>query len=162
MGNRRLQHGYPDRRGRVVLDDSYVRPPSQLRARRSRAAFRSVNVPVTCFGSRGPAFAAGALALGLAQTLGEVVLADPAATVDSLRTSHERVPTAERQQEHLIEAPLTLARSERDLDEREPFDLAAYASAARRDPRSRCRSEDWPGGPSSFSPAQRAKPVNAP
>jgi signal transduction histidine kinase len=63
-----------------------------------------------------------------AQTLGEVALADPAATVDSLRASHGRVLAAGRQQERLIEALLTLARSERGLDEREHFDLAAVTA----------------------------------
>jgi signal transduction histidine kinase len=63
-----------------------------------------------------------------AQTVGEVALADPAATVDSLRASHARVLAAGRQQERLIEALLTLARSERGLDEREPFDLAAVTA----------------------------------
>jgi signal transduction histidine kinase len=63
-----------------------------------------------------------------AQTVGEVALADPAATVDSLRASHGRVLAAGRQQERLIEALLTLARSERGLDEREPFDLAAVTA----------------------------------
>jgi signal transduction histidine kinase len=65
-----------------------------------------------------------------AQTLAEVALADPAATVDSLRASQQRVLAAGRQQERLIEALLTLARSERGLDEREPFDLAFIAAAA--------------------------------
>jgi signal transduction histidine kinase len=60
--------------------------------------------------------------------VGEVALADPAATVDSLRASHARVLAAGRQQERLIEALLTLARSERGLDEREPFDLAAVTA----------------------------------
>jgi signal transduction histidine kinase len=64
-----------------------------------------------------------------AQTLGEVALGDPAATVDSLRASHARVLAAGRQQERLIEALLTLARSERGLDEREPFDLASVTAA---------------------------------
>jgi signal transduction histidine kinase len=59
-----------------------------------------------------------------AQTLSEVALGDPAATVDSLRASHGRVLAAGREQERLIEALLTLARSERGLDERDPFDLA--------------------------------------
>jgi signal transduction histidine kinase len=63
-----------------------------------------------------------------AQTVGDVALADPAATVDSLRASHARVLAAGRQQERLIEALLTLARSERGLDEREPFDLAALTA----------------------------------
>ncbi len=62
--------------------------------------------------------------LARAQTLAEVALDDPDATVESLRASHFRVLAAGRQQERLIEALLTLARSERGLDEREPFDLA--------------------------------------
>jgi signal transduction histidine kinase len=65
-----------------------------------------------------------------AQTLAEVALGDPSATVDSLRASHQRVLAAGRQQERLIEALLTLARSERGLDEREPFDLATVTATA--------------------------------
>jgi signal transduction histidine kinase len=63
-----------------------------------------------------------------AQAVGEVALADPAATVDSLRASHARMLAAGSHQERLIEALLTLARSERGLDEREPFDLAAVTA----------------------------------
>jgi signal transduction histidine kinase len=66
--------------------------------------------------------------LARAQTLGEIALSDPAATVASLRASHRRVLAAGAQQERLIEALLTLARSERGLDHREPFDLAAVAA----------------------------------
>ncbi len=62
--------------------------------------------------------------LARAQTLAEVALDDPEATVESLRHSHIRVLAAGKQQERVIEALLTLARSERGLDEREPFDLA--------------------------------------
>jgi signal transduction histidine kinase len=58
------------------------------------------------------------------RTLVEVALGDPEATVDSLRASYGRVLTAVEQQERLIEALLTLARSERGLERREPFDLA--------------------------------------
>jgi signal transduction histidine kinase len=58
----------------------------------------------------------------------EVALGDPEATVDTLRASHERVLAAGRQQERLLEALLTLARSERGLDEREPFDLATVTA----------------------------------
>jgi signal transduction histidine kinase len=63
-----------------------------------------------------------------AQTLSEVALGDPSATVDSLRASHARVLAAGKQQERLIEALLTLARSERGLDEQEPFDLATVTA----------------------------------
>jgi signal transduction histidine kinase len=64
-----------------------------------------------------------------AQTLSEIALGDPGATVDSLRASHARVLAAGKQQERLIEALLTLARSERGLDEREPFDLATVTAS---------------------------------
>jgi signal transduction histidine kinase len=59
-----------------------------------------------------------------AQTLAEVALDDPSATVASLRASHERVLAAGGELERLIEALLTLARSERGLSEDKPFDLA--------------------------------------
>jgi signal transduction histidine kinase len=62
--------------------------------------------------------------LQLARTIGEVALGDPDATVDSLQESHRRVLAAGEQQERLIEALLTLARSERGIDRRDQFDLA--------------------------------------
>ena len=62
--------------------------------------------------------------LARARTLAEVAVGDPDATVESLRSSHLRVLAAGKQQERVIEALLTLARSERGLDEQEPFDLA--------------------------------------
>ena len=62
--------------------------------------------------------------LALARTIGEVALSDPEATVDSLQASHRRVLAAGKQQERLIDALLTLARSERGFDRRDPFDLA--------------------------------------
>jgi signal transduction histidine kinase len=63
------------------------------------------------------------------RTIAEVALGDPDATVASLRQSHERVLAAGEQQERLIEALLTLARSERGLAHRESFDLAAVAES---------------------------------
>jgi signal transduction histidine kinase len=65
--------------------------------------------------------------LQLARTIGEVALGDPDATVDSLQASHRRVLAAGEHQERLIEALLTLARSERGVDRRDPFDLATIA-----------------------------------
>ena len=65
--------------------------------------------------------------LARAQTLAEIALGDPDATVESLRASHRRVLAAGTQQERLIEALLTLARSERGVDLRVPVDLAAVA-----------------------------------
>ena len=60
----------------------------------------------------------------------EVALGDPHATVESLRRACEQVLAVGEQQERLIEALLTLSRSQRGLDRREPVDLAAIAGAA--------------------------------
>jgi signal transduction histidine kinase len=59
------------------------------------------------------------------RTLVEVACGDPEATVGSLRATYARVLAAVEQQERLIEALLTLARGERGIERREPFDLAA-------------------------------------
>ncbi len=70
------------------------------------------------------------------KTLAQVALADPHASVASLRAAHERVLASEQQLEELIEALLGLASSERSLDRRESIDLAAVAEeaiATRRD-----------------------------
>jgi signal transduction histidine kinase len=60
----------------------------------------------------------------------EVALADPDATVESLRDTCDRVLAAGEQQERTIEALLTLARSQRGLQAREPLDLAVVAGEA--------------------------------
>jgi signal transduction histidine kinase len=62
--------------------------------------------------------------LTLQQTLAEVALADPRADAGSLRAVLRRVLAAGRQQEHLIEALLTLARSQQGLHHRQRVDLA--------------------------------------
>jgi signal transduction histidine kinase len=62
------------------------------------------------------------------RTLVEVALADPQRSAESLQTACERVLAAGEQQERLIEAMLTLARSQRGLDHREPLDLRATAA----------------------------------
>jgi signal transduction histidine kinase len=62
------------------------------------------------------------------RTIGQVALADPQASVESLREAHERVLAAGRQQEHLIEALLTLARGQAGLQHSEPIDLATVAT----------------------------------
>ncbi len=59
------------------------------------------------------------------RTLVEVALADPGRTVTTLESACLRVLAAGQQQERLIEALLTLARSQRGLDQFEPVDLAA-------------------------------------
>ena len=59
------------------------------------------------------------------RVISQVALADPGATVESLRNAHERVLAAGAEQQHLIDALLTLAQGQAGLPEREPFDLAA-------------------------------------
>jgi signal transduction histidine kinase len=61
----------------------------------------------------------------LQRTLVELALADPHPTVESLQHTCRRVLNAGEQQERLIDALLTLARSQRGLDSREPVDLKA-------------------------------------
>jgi signal transduction histidine kinase len=73
----------------------------------------------------------------LERTLVEVALADPGATAESLRATCERVLAANQRQERLIEALLTLARSQRGLVSRRELHLEEVAaeslSAVRRD-----------------------------
>ncbi len=64
------------------------------------------------------------------RTLLQVTLADPAATTGTWQAVSQDLLASNAEQEHLIEALLTLASSEAGLDEREPADLAAIASAA--------------------------------
>jgi signal transduction histidine kinase len=58
------------------------------------------------------------------RVISQVALADPGATLESMRTAHERVLASGAQQQQLIDALLTLARGQAGLGEREPFDLA--------------------------------------
>jgi signal transduction histidine kinase len=62
--------------------------------------------------------------LTLARTLLQMTLTDPRPTLDGFRATCEDVLAAGEQQEQLIEALLTLARSQRGLDRREQVDLA--------------------------------------
>jgi signal transduction histidine kinase len=59
----------------------------------------------------------------LERALVEVALSDPNPSVESLHETCRRVLTASEQQERLIEALLTLARSQRGLESRAPVDL---------------------------------------
>jgi signal transduction histidine kinase len=59
----------------------------------------------------------------LERALVEVALADPQPTVESLKDTCRRVLAASEHQERLIEALLTLARSQRGLASRAPVDL---------------------------------------
>lgn len=60
----------------------------------------------------------------LERALVEVALADPGATIDSLRATCARVLAATEHQERIIEALLTLARSQAGVASRETIDLA--------------------------------------
>jgi signal transduction histidine kinase len=62
----------------------------------------------------------------------QVALADPAASTDSLRAACQHVLALGTQQEHLIDALLTLACGEQGIERRRPFDLADLAAAAVR------------------------------
>ncbi len=67
------------------------------------------------------------------KTLAQVALADPNASVESLRAAHDRVLASEQQLEQLIDALLSLARGERGLDRRQLVDLAALVGEALAD-----------------------------
>ncbi len=62
--------------------------------------------------------------LSAGRALLQVALADPDATVDSLKVTCQEVLDLGDQQEHLIKALLTLATSQRGLARAQPLDLA--------------------------------------
>jgi signal transduction histidine kinase len=62
--------------------------------------------------------------LTLERALLDVALANPRATVASLRTACKKAVAASERHEHLIESLLTLATSERGLERTEPIDLS--------------------------------------
>jgi signal transduction histidine kinase len=68
--------------------------------------------------------------LTLERTLLELALSDPDASIDSYRHTCEQLLAVGEQQEHLIEALLTLSRSQRGVNGHQPVDLAAIAAAA--------------------------------
>jgi signal transduction histidine kinase len=68
--------------------------------------------------------------LTLERALVEVALADPNPSIESLRDTCARVLVASEHQERLLEALLTLSRSQRGLETVEPVDLAALAREA--------------------------------
>ena len=68
--------------------------------------------------------------LMLSQTLLQVALANPAITLDSLRVTCQEVVDTGKDQAQLIDALLTLARSQRGIDHREPVDLTAVVTDA--------------------------------
>jgi signal transduction histidine kinase len=73
--------------------------------------------------------------LTLERAIIEVTLADPAASAPSLRAACERVLAIGEQQERMIDSLLTLARSERGLERREPVLLDAIAGEVLEDRR---------------------------
>jgi signal transduction histidine kinase len=66
--------------------------------------------------------------LSASRTMLEVALADPAAPAATLRSACQDVLAEGQKQERLIDALLTLARSQRGLDRREPLDLAGITA----------------------------------
>lgn len=67
--------------------------------------------------------------LTLARTLLEVAIKSPNADAAKLRIACEKAIQVGEKQERLIEALLTLSRSQRGLEHHEPIDLAAIAAA---------------------------------
>jgi signal transduction histidine kinase len=68
------------------------------------------------------------------RAIAQVALPDTGATIDSLRTAHERVMVAGAQQERLIDALLTLSRGEAGPVRQEALDLAAVVNAGLSQP----------------------------
>ncbi len=68
--------------------------------------------------------------LAIEQTMIEVALADPDASVDSLRALAEKVHRVSSRNQRLTESLLLLARSERAVEDPEPVDLAQAAAEA--------------------------------
>jgi len=64
------------------------------------------------------------------RTLLQVTRADPAASTDTWQAVSQELLAANAEQEHLIEALLTLASAEGGTGERQPADLAAITTAA--------------------------------
>lgn len=62
------------------------------------------------------------------RVVSQVALADPDATVESLRSAHERVLASGAQLEQLIESLLTLARGQAGISAQEPFNLSSLVS----------------------------------
>jgi signal transduction histidine kinase len=98
-----------------TLDDLFARLEASFQAQRHFVANASheLRTPLTA-----------------ERTLLQVALADPDATVETLRSTCQQLLALGEQQERLIEALLTLADSERGTDQRQPFDLAELAGQA--------------------------------
>ncbi len=68
--------------------------------------------------------------LTLERTLLELALSDPNASIDSYRHTCEQLLAVGEQQEQLIDALLTLSRSQRGIDSHQPVDLADITATA--------------------------------
>ena len=68
--------------------------------------------------------------LTVVRALLQMTLTDTHATLNTFRQTCQDVLAEGERQEHLIDALLVLARSERGLDHQEPFDLAAISNRA--------------------------------
>ena len=103
-----------------TLDDLFARLEASFQAQRHFVANASheLRTPLTA-----------------ERTLLQLALADPDATVQTLRSTCQQVLALGDQQERLIEALLTLASSESGIDQRAPFDLAEIAGKAIMDRR---------------------------
>jgi signal transduction histidine kinase len=97
----------------ATLDDLFARLESAFDAQRRFVANASheLRTPLT-----------------LERTLLQVALADPDATAATLRAACEELLSNGREQERLIEALLTMARSERGLERHERTDVGAIAA----------------------------------
>ncbi len=62
------------------------------------------------------------------RTVAQVALADPDASVESLRTAHQQILASGAQQERMIEALLTLTRGQAGLERHDVFDLATVTN----------------------------------
>jgi signal transduction histidine kinase len=103
-----------------TLDDLFTRLEASFQAQRHFVANASheLRTPLTA-----------------ERTLLQLALADPGATVQTLRSTCQQLLALGYQQERLIDALLTLASSERGIDRWAPFDLAEIAAKAIMDRR---------------------------
>ncbi len=95
-----------------TLDDLFARLEASFQAQRHFVANASheLRTPLTA-----------------ERTLLQLALADPDATAETLRATCQQLLELGDQQERLIDALLTLASSERGIEQQEPFDLAEIA-----------------------------------